>query len=208
MRRLFRYAVLLAGLAFLTGCAFTAEPVWAPDEEVARARFVSDEPPSITLITVINNNTGGGAHTALLINGSQRVIFDPAGTWYHPYLPERNDVHYGMSDAAVAFYIDYHTRQSYRTITQKVYVTREVADIAIREAEAYGAVPKGMCSISTTTILANVPGFESIRSTWFPKALMRDFAALPGVETETFIDNDPDDNSGFILAYGIRNLNM
>ena len=41
----------------LAGCG--AEPVWAPDDAVARARYVSGEQPSITLFTgaVINGIT-------------------------------------------------------------------------------------------------------------------------------------------------------
>ena len=89
--RIIRVFLLLA-FAGLAGCAGTAASVWAPDEAVARARYVHEAPPSITLITVVNNTTGGGAHSALLINADERVIFDPAGTWHHPQLPERNDV--------------------------------------------------------------------------------------------------------------------
>jgi len=207
VRNLPRYLVGLVALLLVAGCAFTAEPKWASDVEVSRAAYVSDAPPSLTLVTVINNRNGGGAHTALLINASQRVIFDPAGTWYHPYLPERNDVHYGMSDAALAFYIDYHTRITYRTVTQKILVSPEVAELALQKVQAYGAVPKGLCTKSTSEILKSLPGFESLPVTWFPKKLEKAFAKLPGVETHTFTDNDPDDNSGVIIAYGIRNPN-
>ena len=28
-----------------------------------------------------------------LERGEARIMFDPAGTWHHPSLPERNDVH-------------------------------------------------------------------------------------------------------------------
>ncbi|MGB7321210.1 MAG: hypothetical protein WBC95_07340, partial [Albidovulum sp.] len=84
MRRL---AVCLALTLALGACG--AEPVWAPDADVARARFVSGEPPSITLYTVVRKVGGEGAHSGLMINGSQRVMFDPAGTWHHPTVPER-----------------------------------------------------------------------------------------------------------------------
>ncbi|MDZ4134002.1 MAG: hypothetical protein U1D06_00195, partial [Paracoccaceae bacterium] len=82
MGRLF---ACLALVLTLSACG-TAEPIWATDEAVARARYVSTEPPSITLYTVQATRDGSGAHAALLINGSQRVIFDPAGTWHHPQL--------------------------------------------------------------------------------------------------------------------------
>ncbi len=109
MSQVIRVTAALIGLFILAECASTAEPIWATDAEVSRAVYVHEGPPKLTLYTVINNKNGTGAHSALMVNASQRVIFDPAGTWHHPKLPERNDVHYGMSDAVVDFYVDYHT---------------------------------------------------------------------------------------------------
>lgn len=39
--------------------------------------------PRISLYTMVNNESGAGAHSALVINASQRVIFDPTGTFKH-----------------------------------------------------------------------------------------------------------------------------
>ena len=39
----------------------------------------------------------------LLINGSQQVLYDPAGTFTHPDLPRAGDVHYGMTPRFVDF---------------------------------------------------------------------------------------------------------
>jgi hypothetical protein len=162
-----------------------------------------DGPPTLTLFTVISNRSNAGAHSALMVNASHRAIFDPAGTWYHPHLPERNDVHFGMTDPAVDFYIDYHSRITYRTVVQTIVVSEEVAQLAMNEILAHGAVPKAQCSTSITTILSRLPGFESIGHTWFPNKLMESFAKLPGVTTETVYDNDPDNNKGFIVTEGI-----
>ncbi|HEY6918071.1 MAG TPA: hypothetical protein VI412_02350, partial [Tabrizicola sp.] len=134
--------LLLCLIALLGLAACGAEPKWAPQEQVDAVRFVEGPPNYITLYTVVNKRTGSGAHSAILVNGSERVIFDPAGTWYHPKLPERNDVHFGMNDKALAFYIDYHTRKTYDTIEQKVYVSPEVAELVLARVKAYGAVPK------------------------------------------------------------------
>ena len=155
MKRLFLCLALLLSLA-----ACGAEPKWADDAAVSRAAYVHEGPASITLFTVLNNRSGSGAHSGLMINGSQRVMFDPAGTWHHPYLPERNDVHYGMTDKMVAFYIDYHARVTYRVVQQTVYVTPAQAEIALQRAKGYGAVPKAMCARSVSSILRGVPGFE------------------------------------------------
>ncbi|PTX54904.1 hypothetical protein C8N43_3727 [Litoreibacter ponti] len=192
-------AVLALGLvAMLAACG--AEPVWAPEEDVRAKTYVHGGPATLTLITVINNRSGAGGHSALLINGSQRVVWDPAGTWWSPNAPERNDLHYGMTDRMVDVYVDYHTRETYHTVLQEIEVPRAVADQAIREAAEYGAVPKAACSLSTGQILSRLPGFESVRSSYFPVRTMDAFAALPGVTTRKVYDDDPDDNSSKLPA--------
>jgi predicted small lipoprotein YifL len=80
--------LLLALTALVSLAACGAEPIWAPDDAVATARYEHPGPTSITLYTVLSTRSGAGAHAGLLINGSQRVLFDPAGTWRHPRLPE------------------------------------------------------------------------------------------------------------------------
>ena len=194
-----RRAILGLGLTLaLAACG--AEPVWAPDEAVARARYVSGEPPSITLFTVVRKKTGEGAHSGIMIDGSQRVMFDPAGTWHHPTVPERNDLHFGITPRMKAFYIDYHARETYDVIEQKVFVTPEVAEMAIRRAQSQGAVAKAMCGTSVASILRDVPGFEGVPQSFFPGRVMAGFAKLPGVTTKRHEDGDPDNNSGVLLV--------
>jgi hypothetical protein len=195
MRRLL---IALAAALSLAGCAAQSE--YAPDDAVAAAAFVYDGPPSITLYTVTATRDGSGAHSGLLINASQRIMFDPAGTWQHPRLPERNDVHFGMTPKMVNFYIDYHARETYDVVEQTIVVTPEVAAIAMQRALAYGPVPKSQCAAAVSSILRGVPGFESIPSTWFPKKLMQAFGELPGVTTRKITDDDADQNHGVLLV--------
>ena len=191
--------VCLAMLFLLVGCGATAESKWAPDDEVAQAIYHHDAPASITMLTVINNRSGAGAHAALMINGSQRVMFDPAGTWWHPQIPERNDVHFGVTPRVEAFYIDYHTRETYDTVIQSVEVSPEVAEQALALVHAYGAVPKAQCTKAVTAILAQLPGFEDTPQTWYPKQAMAHFGAHPGVRTKRVTDDDADDNHGVLI---------
>lgn len=182
----------LALLFVLAACG--PEPIWAPEEKVQAARYDHGGPASLTLFTVISNSNGSGAHTGLLINGSQRVFWDPAGTWWNPASPERNDLHYGLTPAMFAALVDYHARETYHVVTQEIQVSRAVAEQAIRLTSAYGAVPKAQCSVSTTKILRQLPGFESIPQTYYPAKTMDAFGALPGVVTKKYFDDDPDDN--------------
>lgn len=195
-----RFLLCFITLFFLAACGGPAEPMWAPDADVAQARFVSDGPPSVTLFTVLSTKNGSGAHAGLMVNGSQRLIFDPAGTWHHPRLPERNDVHFGMTPLMVDFYIDYHARETFDVIEQTVVVSPEIAELVIQRAMAYGAVPKAQCTLAISSILRGVPGFEEVPSTWFPKNLMNAFGELPGVKTRKVTDTDTSNNHGVLLV--------
>ena len=192
-----RYLFLLLPL-LLAAC--TAQSVWAPDDVVSRAAYRNGAPPSITLVTMINNRSNEGAHSALLINASQRVVFDPAGSWWHRNAPERNDLHYGIRPILLDFYIDYHARETFHVVMQKKQVSPEVAEQALRLAQNYGAVPKAMCGASTSSILGQLPGFESIKKSWFPGRIMTNFAELDGVETVRYFDDDDDDNGDVLRA--------
>lgn len=193
-RRFFIAAALPATLA-----ACGADNIWADDEAVRAARFVSNEPPSITLFTVIGIPRGEGGHSALMINGSQRVIYDPAGTWNHPSIPERRDVLYGITDNFKNFYIDYHARETYWVAEERVPVSREVADLAIRRAEANGAASKSFCAVETGTVLRGVPGFESAPTGFSPIKLRNWFMTLPGVVSKRHMDGDPANNHNVLL---------
>ncbi|GHC21102.1 hypothetical protein IQ03_01937 [Gemmobacter caeni] len=194
-----RHLLCVALVATLSACG-AAEPTWAPDEAVAKARYVHDGPPAITLFTVISTRNGSGAHAGLMINGSQRIMFDPAGSWKLPRLAERNDVHFGMTDKMVNFYIDYHARETYYVVEQTKIVSPEAAQLAMQRAMSYGAVPKAHCTDAVSTILRGVPGFETLPHTWFPKKLMEEFGKLPGVTERKITDDDADDNHGVLLV--------
>ncbi|TKD18048.1 hypothetical protein FBT96_11465 [Rhodobacter capsulatus] len=193
MRRLLSCLVLPLALA---ACA---EPKWAPDEAVNAARFSTGNPPSVTLFTVISTNTGAGGHSALMIDAQERVIFDPAGTWYHPSVPERNDVDFGITERMYKFYIDYHARESWYVREQRLPVTPQQAAALLARVQSNGAVAKMMCANDTSSVLRAIPGFESIPATSSPLKLSKAFGQLPGVVTEDHFDNDPDDNSGVLM---------
>ncbi|MER5170737.1 hypothetical protein [Thioclava sp. GXIMD2076] len=194
MRRLLVCLGMLLGLA---ACA--AEPHWAPDDAVAKAHYVSGDPPSVTLYTVVSRETGAGGHSGLMIDGPERVLYDPAGTWYHPYSPERNDLHFGITERMRKFYIDYHARDRWDVIEQKVPVTMAQAQQIRANAEKYGAARKSYCANAISTVLKDVPGFGAIHHTWSPKKLSRYFSELPGATYRVYHDNDPENNTGVLM---------
>lgn len=202
MRRLF-----LCLVAVLTLAACGADHTWAPDEEVIAARYVHPGPKTITLLTVVNNRSGSGGHSALMINGSERVIFDPAGTWYHPSRPIRNDVHFGINDKVLDFYIDYHARVTYRVVQQTVQVSPQVAEIALQRVLNYGAVPKALCASAVSNVLRGVPGFESIPGALGPNRIMDAFDQIPGVQKRVITDKDDDENHGVLMIQADQSVN-
>lgn len=194
---------LLACLA-LAACG-TAGKDYASDAEMAapNAHYFAPPPRSITLFTSINGKTGAGAHSSLLINASEQILFDPAGSFTHRLLPERNDVHYGMTPRMVAVYIDYHARDSARenfyVIEQTVTVSPAIAEMIKQKVQANGAVNKAHCANSISSLLRGVPGFENIGVTWFPKRLSKAFDALPGVEKSVITEATADHSHGVVL---------
>jgi hypothetical protein len=185
----------LLGLPLALTAACTAQEVWAPDDVVARAIFRDPDNSYLTLFTMKNNGSGNGAHTALLINASQRVIFDPAGSFVQTRMPERNDVLFGVSPEMERFYISYHARVTYHVVAQQMPVAPEVAEQALALALANGPVPQAHCARATSRLLRQLPGFESIRQSWGPNNVHDDFAKLPGVVTREYREDDPDDKS-------------
>jgi hypothetical protein len=196
--RIGRRAVLIGLPIAVAGCG-RPESIWAPDDVVARAAYVFDGPPALTLYTVKNNDTQNGAHTALMINASQRVLFDPAGSFGHPSLPERNDVIFGITPRIEEFYTSYHARASYHVVKVTREVPAEAAETAFRLALQEGPVPRARCALATSSILHRTPGFESIRLTLLPDNLLRQFQALPGTTAE-FRYEDDDDNKELARA--------
>ena len=130
-----RALLALTAAASLAGCE-VYQP--ASSDAIARARYVSPEPPSVTLVSMVNTRSGRSAHSGLLINGSQQVLYDPAGTFTHPDLPRRGDIHYGMTPRFVDYYERYHARFDYFVEAQKVPISRAAADQLIANAQAAG----------------------------------------------------------------------
>ena len=189
-----RALLVLTALLALTGCEVYRP---APPEEIARARYVSDEPPSVTLLSMVNARSGRSAHAGLLINGSQQVLYDPAGTFAHPALPRAGDIHYGMTPRYVDYYERYHARFDFFVEVQQVPVSRAAADQLIANAQAEGQQLKATCSLATADVLRPVPPFERVTRSFFPEALRKDFAALPGVQTRYVRELDVGKNRGW-----------
>lgn len=183
-RNLPRRTVLLGlPVLALAGCGSDVESIWAPDDAIVAARYSDPSRTYLALITVRSEANDGGVHTAILINASERVLFDPYGRWTDPFAPERNDVLFGFSPSVEERYLTYLAKGGYYFVRQEVAVAPEVAERALVLAKGYGAVGMAMCTRAASDVLSQLSGFESIRPTWLPQQLARRFARLPGVVT-------------------------
>lgn len=183
-----RAILLLSLVALVSACG--GKSVWAPDEEVEQRRYVSNEEPYLELKSMIHNRTGRGGHSALVINGSQLVMWDPAGRWHHSWAPERNDVVYGLSPALMKQYDSFHARNTHHVESLRIKVSPQVAELAMQLAMNNGPALDAQCALTTSRLLQQLPGFESIKVTYFPAKLMKQFAGLPGVTKTEVYEND------------------
>lgn len=187
-----RIWVALALIGVISACANDTGTDSSP-AEVAAAAFAAPGPRSITLMTMVNNRTGSGGHTALLVNGSQQVIFDPAGSFRDSRVVERGDVLYGISPRWIQAYKSAHARSSYHVVSQTVPVTDAQAEQILKLVIANGSVPGVYCANATSSLLQKVPGFQGIETTFYPVKLSDQFAALPGVTGTKYYENDDGD---------------
>lgn len=185
MRRLLCLCAILLAVA---GCA--GESPFADDAAIAAVSYRDPGTSSLTLYTMVNNRTGAGGHSALLINASEQVIFDPAGSFYADIVPERNDVLFGITPRIEQAYRGAHARSTHHVVSQTVQVTAAQAEIAYQLALRAGPVPGAYCTRSTSSLLHQIPGFEQIAVTYYPVKLQEQFARLPGVQTEKLVEDD------------------
>lgn len=198
-KRFVQAVVLAAAAATLTAC--TVPNAGGADlDEVARAAYRHDGPPSITLYTMLSNRSGAGAHTSILVNGSQRVAFDPAGSFRHEKIVSRNDTVFGMTPYLVDQYTRFHARETYHVVIQTIEVPPEVAEQALKMVVNHPAVSRSYCAMSTSQLLAQLPGFEDVRPSFYPKKLMETFAAK-GASFERLYEYDSDDKPGVLRAF-------
>ncbi|MFS4437165.1 hypothetical protein ACMA5I_03015 [Paracoccaceae bacterium GXU_MW_L88] len=187
---MFKWFRALLPLIFLTACA---ESLYAPDAEVEAARYVSEEAPFVALVTMLRNkNDSKGDHSALLINAGEVVLYDPAGSFKHPDVPERNDVLYGVFPSMFEAYAYYHARTTHHTLIQTLPVSMETALELRRLAEAEGASSMMMCSNHVSNVLRGAG--INVDHTYYPGKLSQSFAELPGVTSRIVYDEDEGQN--------------
>lgn len=186
-----RTILTVLSLVALMGCEGSERnaPI-ASAIDIQTASYVSSKPPSVTLVTMVNESGDFGEHSGLLINASQQVLYDPAGTFRHSTSPNARDVNYGMHPAMVEYYKSYHARRGYYVVAQEVQLTPEQAELILQRAIAQGTTAKLRCGISVSSVLNGLPMFAEIPTTYYPGKIMRQFGEVPEVVTTYVYEDD------------------
>lgn len=183
----------------LSGCAVKPE-IERSDDAVAQAAYRHAGPPELRLYTMKNNSTGSGAHSALMVNGSQRVIFDPAGSFRNEAIIRRGDVIFGVTPVMLDTYTRFHARNAFHVQVQTLPVSAELAEAVLRASMTMGRQQDARCAASISSMLGQFPEF-GISQTWFPNTLAEQFAQLPGVTSQSLREYGSDENSAVLAAY-------
>lgn len=180
-----RRAVVLGApaLGLLAACGSGVPDAARDPGAVALPPYAHPGAPSLTVITVYSDGVANdsGAHASLLINGSERALFDPAGSFEAEAIPRYGDVLPGMAPDYLAPYLRFQSSEGYYLVAQTLVVPLAVADAALAGARARGRVSRPRCAREVSSLLATLPGFAAIRPVWFPRDLDRAVAGLPGV---------------------------
>ncbi|WP_127901883.1 hypothetical protein [Solirhodobacter olei] len=182
--------LLSLGLVLFVAACGSGRP-FAPEPVVQHAAFVdTKDPPSITLFTSIRSAAGTGAHSAVLINASERVIFDPAGSFEtetRGVAPIRGDVIYGVTDPVLDAYRRFQSSTGYHVVAITVPVPAAVAEEALHKAEDHGWVSQAFCADASSHLISSLPGFERVHPTLFPRAFMLQMEKMPGATIRTYL---------------------
>ncbi|KIN62101.1 Lipoprotein [Sulfitobacter noctilucicola] len=203
MKRVF---AILTALSVLGACAANTGGD-STAQEIAASAYRAGGQPSLTLFTMVNNRTGEGGHSALMVNGSQRVIFDPAGSFRDDRVVERADVLYGITPGWLQAYKSSHARVTFHVVSQEIPVTAAQAEQALRLVQGNGQVSGGFCANATSSILTRIDGLGGISTTFFPVKLMEQLEQRPGVRTTKLYEDDSGDLISAVRAAALAQAN-
>ena len=191
----FRTIVSVLSLVVLMACEGSERNAHiASSMEIEQVAYVSPLPHSITLMTMVNESGDFGEHAGLLINASQQVLYDPAGTFRHSTSPNARDVNYGMHPAMVEYYKSYHARRGYYVVVQEIQVSAEIAELIFQRAIVQGETQKLWCGISISSVLNGLPMFANIPTTFYPGKIMDRFGEVPNLTTTYIYEDDEGQN--------------
>ena len=194
MTRLFRVICRFLLLACVAACSGVETPPSEGNQGVERQNGPAPALAELRLYTIVATETGTGVHTALMIETpEERLLFDPAGSYRLKTVSEKGDVLYGITPETLEGYVDYHAREGYDVLEQRVPVTLDQARVAASLVKGNGSVPKLQCALMTSRLLKRVPGFGDVSVSYFPRRLAAFLATHPDTRERHFIGATSED---------------
>jgi hypothetical protein len=188
----------LAGAAFccallLAGCGGLDPSADADLLQELRAEtsyFPDNAPPSATLLLSEHKGGSGAVHAALVITGSERVIYDPSGSFTHPDTRRLGDVVYGASDPVVEMFALHNADKDHDAMMRRIPLSAEEAEQMLARARSRGGAMPGYCAKSVADVMRAAPRFAAMRDTFWPSNVLEDFVQFGPVETRVVSDTD------------------
>lgn len=170
--------ILVAAVFGLSGCSVRTVNEIPPKAFEQLSDLPLDEPSYVALITVVSSEGALHEHSALLMQGSQLALVDPAGSWGMKHEDDFNfvtlgDTYFGLDDVMVRDFLRYHARTETHVVVQKRGVERHTADKLIAGALANGDAKMGTCAWTISSLLAKDQVLGVSRRYFAPSSLMR-----------------------------------
>ncbi len=191
----FRGGVPACALAasILAGCAGidpTTDAEFIKELRAETSYLPVNAPPSTTLVLAEHKGGSGAVHAALIVTGSERLIYDPSGSFTHPDTRRYGDVVYGASDEIVELFALHNADRNHDAVMRTIALESDEAEILLNSARTHGGAMPGFCAKSVASVLRSVPRFASMRDTFWPSNVQQDFENVSPVEIRSVSDTD------------------
>ncbi len=177
----------------LTGCAgvdLTTDAEFIKELRAETSYLPVNAPPSTTLVLAEHKGGSGAVHAALIVTGSERLIYDPSGSFTHPDTRRYGDVVYGASDDIVELFALHNADKNHDAVMRTIALQPEEAETMLDAARTHGGAMPGFCAKSVASVLRSVPRFASMRDTFWPSNVQQDFESIAPVAIRSVTDTD------------------
>jgi len=162
--------------------------------------------PMLTLLTVRAEVPDTGNHSAMMVTGAERVIFDPAGSFGGTGVAVHDDIISDVSEPALDLLLAFQTPDGFVVVRHDLPVTPKVPSLALTQFAQRPATTSGGCAYGIAEVLGGLPGFPGFDGLMMPDRVIVRFAALPGVRETVYRPADWPALHAGRAAWSMRNV--
>jgi len=146
--------------------------------------------PMLTLLEVRAGVPYTGSHSAPMVTGAERVIFDPAGSFGGSGVAVHDNIIRDVSEPALDLLMAFQTPDGFAVVRHDLPVTPEVPSLALTQFAQRPATTPGGCACTVAKVLGGLPGFPGFDGLMMPDRFFVRFAALLGVRETVYRPTD------------------